>query len=562
MAFSIKHAFTLASIVFLSFLGHTDCFNTMATSKRLTHRKTQHALYGTKEAGKEQMDKECFKEECGLLAITIEDCSIEGDVDPRQCLFHTHFGAGRLGLGLVAPAIERSGVPYCVVQRPKTTWKAISKTGSGSALAITVNGEPVVKEMKVALGDLEAADYIGAQSLALLGSNLEVLKDLTQQSTSFSCALGSAAKKVLVPLMMELPVRGPGKRPILYACENDHGMVDIISKQLEGRVDVISCMVDRICTGRTIEANRIDIQAEPFGGSIVLLDPPNRGHIVPLGGESVTVPSSKAEAEFFYERKLFLVNGMHTTLAFLTLSLANPSGTEAGDHLLRDYTNSTRRQRRIIWAWAMARCLMLIENHGMETIAGALGYRPDQEEEIFDDLIQFADKTLRRFSTVQDKTSRVLGGGVASRWASRLRPVKTFLSDNPAINGSPDAKAQMYARFLKRAEVDETRLRAYVNDLCADTARFTRKDVGSVVADLVDFYDKGKKAAKLTGFKDYNTGLASDKIKQKDEGDKLQSELRSILEWGLESKTITQEQQDALLAEMERRYSSVAAPPA
>mmetsp|Transcript_30027 Transcript_30027/g.49070 ORF Transcript_30027/g.49070 Transcript_30027/m.49070 type:complete len:474 (+) Transcript_30027:61-1482(+) len=463
MAFSIKHAFTLASIVFLSFLGHTDCFNTMATSKRLTHRKTQHALYGTKEAGKEQMDKECFKEECGLLAITIEDCSIEGDVDPRQCLFHTHFGAGRLGLGLVAPAIERSGVPYCVVQRPKTTWKAISKTGSGSALAITVNGEPVVKEMKVALGDLEAADYIGAQSLALLGSNLEVLKDLTQQSTSFSCALGSAAKKVLVPLMMELPVRGPGKRPILYACENDHGMVDIISKQLEGRVDVISCMVDRICTGRTIEANRIDIQAEPFGGSIVLLDPPNRGHIVPLGGESVTVPSSKAEAEFFYERKLFLVNGMHTTLAFMTLCMRE-EGNTPGTHVLLNYAEETKEVRARVWAWATGRLLMLAWEHDLEIMADAHGV--EGERALCGVLLDYARVTLRRFSGVSDTTTRVLSGGVANRWETRLKPVHDFLQGTQ--------KLDRFGRLLLReAGVELPSLRHQVAELVAEGRRFT-----------------------------------------------------------------------------------------
>ena len=36
----------------------------------------------------------------------------------KAARFHVHFGAGRLGLGLVVPAIAASGVPFAVVQRP------------------------------------------------------------------------------------------------------------------------------------------------------------------------------------------------------------------------------------------------------------------------------------------------------------------------------------------------------------------------------------------------------------------------------------------------------------
>ena len=41
---------------------------------------------------------------------------------PEQARFHLHFGAGRLGMGLVVPAISASGIPFGVVQRPKPRW--------------------------------------------------------------------------------------------------------------------------------------------------------------------------------------------------------------------------------------------------------------------------------------------------------------------------------------------------------------------------------------------------------------------------------------------------------
>lgn len=40
--------------------------------------------------------------------------------------FHVHFGAGRLGLGLVVGAIAKSNTPYSIVQRPKQSWSEIT----------------------------------------------------------------------------------------------------------------------------------------------------------------------------------------------------------------------------------------------------------------------------------------------------------------------------------------------------------------------------------------------------------------------------------------------------
>ena len=40
--------------------------------------------------------------------------------------FHVHFGAGRLGLGLVVGAIAKSKTPYSIVQRPKQSWSDIT----------------------------------------------------------------------------------------------------------------------------------------------------------------------------------------------------------------------------------------------------------------------------------------------------------------------------------------------------------------------------------------------------------------------------------------------------
>jgi hypothetical protein len=100
-------------------------------------------------------------------------------------------------------------------------------------------------------------------------------------------------------------------------------------------------MVDRICATRTVDAEdcAVRVEAEAFSGSIIMLEVPGvEEWKIPLKGDLVYVPEDKEVAEFFYKRKLLLVNGerwcihvrdgvftvkmmnsgMHTALGFLT----------------------------------------------------------------------------------------------------------------------------------------------------------------------------------------------------------------------------------------------------
>merc|ERR550514_198109 len=59
--------------------------------------------------------------------------------------------------------------------------------------------------------------------------------------------------------------------------------------------------------------------------------------VPPFRGAGVRWPSSAAEAHFLHRRKILTVNGTHTTLAFLTLSLHEPppkAGLPTGDYEL------------------------------------------------------------------------------------------------------------------------------------------------------------------------------------------------------------------------------------
>ena len=83
------------------------------------------------------------------------------DSDTR---YHLHFGAGRLGMGLVVPAIAASGIPFAVIQRAKPKW--ISLFGdAGEATVENQLGVSVNKQARVGGGRLESC--LGGCCLAL-----------------------------------------------------------------------------------------------------------------------------------------------------------------------------------------------------------------------------------------------------------------------------------------------------------------------------------------------------------------------------------------------------------
>ena len=376
---------------------------------------------------------------CEVLPEVTED-ALQKALGPEhdalaKTRLHLHFGAGRLGLGLVVPAISASGVPFAVVQRPKARWQALFKDGSRpDQLRVSVNSKVLVQNVDVvAARDGGIPEAMPPQSL-VFGSSLDDLGELLSRATSFSCSIGGAMEGVLLPLLSSLPeCDDQAEPPLLFACENDHAAVESLQRKLAGRVDVVSCMVDRVCTGCDVSGEGVDVIAEPWRGSIVVLDPKLHGDDnrvrLPFCPSVVTVPGCEREAEYLCERKLSLVNGMHTVLAFMTLdALFSTSHAEGKEHVLLKYSDMGRDAQRTCEAWRAARVARLLDDFGTDNIMRWHGLA--SREEVWELLLAHADHVLEeRFSQVDDLVSRVLGGGVRERWGGRLEPVHSWVSE-------------------------------------------------------------------------------------------------------------------------------------
>jgi len=305
--------------------------------------------------------------------------------------------------------------------------------------------------------------------------NAEVMK-LASKANSFSCSLNKGLPD-LKRLLSNLPVRADP--PKLFACENDHEAVEQLAADLSGKVAVVPCMVDRICSKRDIHPDgTLDVQAEPWGGQIVVLPPlqqqqqqqqkrrennpeivavpnahknlfnwldpiwdfylslpessPNSqlkddkdgeesaAAAIPFGGPAVVKTETQEQANYYSKRKLLLVNGAHTTLAFLTLAkeLKNLRGdlenmALPGKYPLLDYQNADEATRSKIWAWLVARCYIIANEFPSSVLKSAHGV--ESEREAFLGLLNYAWETMHRFSHVPDTTERVLSGGIVER---------------------------------------------------------------------------------------------------------------------------------------------------
>jgi hypothetical protein len=450
----------------------------------------------------------------------------------KAARFHVHFGAGRLGLGLVVPAIAASGVPFAVVQRPKPRWEQLF--ANSEEIDVSVNGEVKMKGAQVLAAHERPPETVPATSL-VFGASSEDLASLLSRATSFSCSLGAAMRRVMTSTLSALPEvvsetdvaietrkeqlrsrklrkrrqfdpsyesatdrvysgdLSPEKdpRPVLYCAENDHESVARLKRELRTRVRVVDCMVDRVCTGRRIGPQGVEIDAEPWPGSIVVLEPGFDPRYVPFAPSVATLPESLRHADYLSERKFSLVNGMHTVVAFLTLDyMYNPVDPGGREYVLIKYAKMRRAEQRKVEAWRTARIARLIEQFGIESIMRWEG--ADNVVEVWNSLLAFGDEVLtERFSAVDDLVSRVLGGGVANRYETRLKPTVKWLD-----NRHPDALSAFFlhaARWdrAQAAKTETTSLEApiqsaaeaeaFVRDTCADLLkngkRFCNKEL-------------------------------------------------------------------------------------
>lgn len=418
---------------------------------------------------------------------------------------HLHFGAGKIGLGLVLPALVEGARPFAILQRPSAVWADALRR---SVCAIRINGDSVVElQVATSLRDFDHALASKKRALLVLSDDPAVICAVVSRSVSLSCAVGGKDLSTpLAPLIQAVhavhkqaakegadEATAHAKAPVvpLYACENDHDAVEKLAEALEGKVDVVPVLVDRVCTTRDMRGDgSVDVGTEDYLGDLVFPPPaidettttggaktngaarPPARPPLPFGGETVRLPQTEEGASFLHRKKILTVNGTHTTIAFLTLiagEKADHVGPPAGSHELLAFDLKAGRDDaigRTVWVWAVARQVMLVNEFDRSVMSHTLLGKEDADDTaIAAALVAGARAAVGRLAGGGDQTSRVLGGGVETRWRGRLANVLDFLQQSRGLE-------RLARAVLRAADVSETELNETVEKLVQDSRRF------------------------------------------------------------------------------------------
>ena len=133
---------------------------------------------------------------------------------------------------LVIPAIERSGIPFAVVDVPLPDWQPLLDQRHG-LVEVTVNDAEVCT-LELVTGDDPLPDEIsGGRGLLVCTSEEETLVALAQRATTMSTSLGPFLIPTVTNFLDKIAVvegqEGEASLPIIYCCENDHAEVFMVA---------------------------------------------------------------------------------------------------------------------------------------------------------------------------------------------------------------------------------------------------------------------------------------------------------------------------------------------
>jgi hypothetical protein len=340
-------------------------------------------------------------------------------------MLHIHFGAGRLGLGLIAPFFQKPGSELHLLNRSVSGANATGSTGlSPSRRNDLLRDHPerhyIIRRPAGTDSDRELVRYDRFFPFEQ-GGVPEVVRTIAQDSS------GKADGVVVTASILEAASYGPviealntlsrmkeDGDPIggiyLVACENtltahevfeDERLLELISPEARHHVTPVHALVDRMCVALEEDDSTghptVRVVAEEYGSLKLELSPRTEPLVELCRGSRVEF-SRHVDVE--KQIKSWLLNGSHWLIA---LSAFKP-GQQPAELKLNEYLNASEKNQEFA-----AEAL----NEMSEGVAIIL--RSDPKYSAFvrdidvDDYLEGSRKAiLRRFSGTEDTISRIL----------------------------------------------------------------------------------------------------------------------------------------------------------
>lgn len=237
-------------------------------------------------------------------------------------VYHVHFGAGQLGLGLVLPLFFDS-YPMCIVQRVSNKWLNMGS----EKITIRSGGRDYEFQMITNETDItRLSEFMRAKiNIFAIVTNPRLLSEIMNGAQFATTAVGSKAIRGLAHSML---VGSYNEEFNVYAFENDarsvKGFRDEIEKQ-SNSIKIIDVVADKICSGVQInkKTSFISVSSEEYQ-EVVVSTRNKKVHrdfedLVNLSKNGVRLVSDSDEYRFLYHKKLWIVNGMHLFLGIYAM---------------------------------------------------------------------------------------------------------------------------------------------------------------------------------------------------------------------------------------------------
>lgn len=342
---------------------------------------------------------------------------------------HIHFGAGNLGIGLVLPAISEN-VRLAVVQND-----SLGNVSSSGNITIS-NSKEYSQAMSIVTDDSSEEykskifeDWLekGNKPLFIYSKDWERYSSIIVKADSISCALKDGQENLSTLLSKsDFPYK-----PQVYPFENT--LSDELAKN--SKIAIVKVVSDRICVDRSkIKNNKLSVKAEEKG-LIVINSEDEKTLQVFHNSRKIDVKFKTGHSFNYYnERKMYLINGLHFTMATFGYSLLIEARVPV-KHWETQYLPLIQRILRLKVSGYSAHIENYIDGHIIRLI---LKYRDiiqkehnvqNNEEDLFDILRSYYEEVLIRFEK-PDTLSRILNYddplGVVKKYRKFLDEVKIF----------------------------------------------------------------------------------------------------------------------------------------
>ncbi|HXB02035.1 MAG TPA: ATP-binding protein [Opitutaceae bacterium] len=333
---------------------------------------------------------------------------------PGRAKLHVHVGAGRLGLGFCLPTLHKSfGV--CMIQRPNSRFQPLLNLGRvGERVILHVGFDETIplylldgRAPKKTIQKVVSAWKKGS-SVLVLSRDTKLLAQFFNAAGSFSTSLGKPDKSFVADYASLFP-HGSPQRPLL-AFENDSVAVACFANQCDQaglNLDIIPVCADCICSGfiprvdATAEGEMsIYVHSETYGNAVARCVTPEvweRFQKVP----KLQVEHDEEAFTYAYQRKLYLVNGLHFYLYTLACVLLSEEQLQAT--LVPAFSRETEIDR-LLKCYIRISALRLITEHWP---VAQVVEKTNSADETFRRLIENGNVVLNRISIHYDKMSRL-----------------------------------------------------------------------------------------------------------------------------------------------------------